>query len=125
MIVVMELTDSGFYAILLVLSWVLPATLLSLISGSVVDSVSKRLLRTVCNGLRDGACFVFVLSAQGTLEVFELVIVLAAVGPFIGPAESALVPALVARESLTAANAFLNFMRYVAQIAGWRFWCRC
>lgn len=60
----------------------------------------------------------FVLSGQGTAEVFELVIVLAALGPFIGPAESALVPTLVARASLTSANAFLNFMRYVAQVAG-------
>ena len=118
LIVVTEATDSGFFASLLVLSWVLPGTLLSIVSGGVVDALPKRWLLAGANGVRAGACFAFVVTDQGTAEVFELVVVLAAVGPFIGPAESALVPTLVARGSLTSANAFLNFMRYVAQVAG-------
>lgn len=118
LIVVTEATGSGFWASLLVLAWVLPGALASLVSGSVVDALSKQLVLAVANGARAGACFVFVLTDQGTEQVFELVVVLAALGPFVGPAESALVPTLVRRESLTAANAFLNFMRYVAQVAG-------
>ena len=118
LIVVMEATDSSFLASVLVLSWVLPVALVSLVSGSIVDAVSKRWILVVSNGIRAIACFVFILSGQGTAQVFELVLVLAVVGPFIGPAESALVPTLVARDSLTDANAFLNLMRYVAQVAG-------
>ena len=78
----------------------------------------KTWLLAVANALRATACFVFIASGQGTEEVFGLILVLAALGPFVGPAESALVPTLVRRENLTAANAFLNFMRYVAQVAG-------
>jgi len=118
LIVVTEATGSGLWASLLVLAWVLPNAIFSVVSGSVVDALSKQLVLTVANGVRAGACFVFVLSTQDTEQVFVLVVVLAAVGPFVGLAESALVPTLVRRESLTSANAFLNFMRYVAQVAG-------
>lgn len=118
LIVIVEATDSGFLSSLLVLSWVLPGALLSVLSGILVDAVPKRWLLTFANGLRAAGCFVFILSAQGTPQVFELVIFLSAIGPFIGPAESALVPTLVQRHRLTSANAFLNFMRYVAQVAG-------
>jgi MFS family permease len=118
LIVIVEATDSGFLSSLLVLSWVLPGALFSVLSGIIVDAVPKRWLLTVANGLRAAGCFVFIISAQGTPQVFELVIFLSAIGPFIGPAESALVPTLVQRHRLTAANAFLNFMRYVAQVAG-------
>ena len=118
LIVIVEATDSGFLSSLLVLSWVLPGALLSVISGVIVDAVPKRWLLTLANALRAAGCFVFILSAQDTPQVFELVIFLSAIGPFVGPAESALVPTLVQRHRLTSANAFLNFMRYVAQVAG-------
>ena len=118
LIIIVAGSDSGLLASLVVLAWVLPGALLSVVSGLLVDAVPKRWLLTAANALRAAGCFVFLTSAQGTPQVFELVIFLSALGPFIGPAESALVPTLVQRDRLTAANAFLNFMRYVAQVAG-------
>jgi MFS family permease len=118
LIVIVENTGSGFLSSIVVLSWVLPAALISILSGLIVDRVPKKWMLFVANGLRASGCFVFILSSQGTVEIFILVLFLASLGPFVGPAESALVPTLVRRENLTAANAFLNLMRYVAQIAG-------
>ena len=118
LIVIVEETGSGFLSSVVVLSWVLPGALVSVLSGIVVDAVPKTWLLAVANGLRAVGCFAFITSAQGTEEVFALVLFLSALGPFVGPAESALVPTLVRRENLTAANALLNFMRYMAQIAG-------
>ncbi len=118
LIVIVENTGSGFLSSVVVLCWVLPAAVVSILSGLIVDRVPKKWMLFVANGLRAAGCFAFILSAQGTVEVFQLVLFLAALGPFVGPAESALVPTLVRRENLTAANAFLNLMRYVAQIAG-------
>jgi len=118
LIVIVEETGSGLLSSLVVLCWVLPSALVSIFSGVVVDAVPKKWLLFGNNALRFGACLFFVTTGQGTAEVFALVILLAALGPFAGPAESALVPTLVQRRSLTAANAFLNLMRYVAQIAG-------
>ena len=54
LIVVTEMTGSGFLASVLVLSWVLPVAVMSLASGSVVDALSKRLVLTVGNALRAG-----------------------------------------------------------------------
>ena len=118
LIVIVQETNSGLLSSVVVLSWVLPAAVVSLGAGLIVDRVRKTWLLAVANALRATACFVFIASGQGTEEVFGLILVLAALGPFVGPAESALVPTLVRRENLTAANAFLNFMRYVAQVAG-------
>jgi hypothetical protein len=111
LIVIVQETNSGLLSSVVVLSWVLPAAVVSLGAGLIVDRVRKTWLLAVANALRATACFVFIASGQGTEEVFGLILVLAALGPFVGPAESALVPTLVRCENLTAANAFLNFMR--------------
>ena len=118
LIIIAESSWSGFVSSLLVLAWVVPPAIISILSGVVVDAVPKRWLLAVANAVRAAAAFFFLTSAQGETEVFVLVLALSAMGPFIGPAESALVPTLVRRSNLTSANALLNFMRYVAQVAG-------
>lgn len=118
LILIIEGTNSGLHASLLVLTWVLPQAIVGLVSGVVVDAVSKRWLLAVANALRAFACFAFITSSQGTEQIYEVVIALSVLGPFIGPAESALVPTLVGRKQLTSANAFLNLLRYAAQVAG-------
>ena len=118
LIIVTQNTGSGWYASLLILAWMVPAVLGGLLSGVVVDVFAKRWILTVTNAVRAGVCLAFLATAQGTPEVYALVGLLAFLGPFIGPAESALVPTLVGRHELTSANALLNFMRYVAQAAG-------
>ena len=118
LIIVVAETGSGWLASLIVLAWVLPGALLSLVSGLVVDAIPKRLLLAIANAARAAICLVFVATGQGTTEIFVVVLGLSALGPFVGPAESALVPTLVHREGLTSANAFLNLLRYVAQAVG-------
>jgi len=118
LIAITELTRSGLEVSLLVLFWVLPSAILGVVVGSIIDAVSKRWMLFTANGLRAAVCFGFVLSGQGVGEIYILAAVLAMLAPFVGPAESALVPTLVGKEELTSANAFLNLMRYVAQIAG-------
>lgn len=118
LIIVTQNTGSGWYASLLILAWMLPAAAGGLLSGVVVDVFAKHWILTGANAARAGICLAFLATDQGTAEVYALVVVLSFIGPFVGPAESALVPTLVGRHELTSANAFLNFMRYVAQAAG-------
>lgn len=118
LIAITELTRSGMEVSLLVLLWVLPSAILGVVAGGVIDAVSKRWMLLSANGLRATVCFGFVLSGQGVGEIYLLAGLLAMLAPFVGPAESALVPTLVGKSELTSANAFLNLMRYVAQIAG-------
>ena len=118
LIIIAEATGSGLRASLLILSWILPAVVMGLVAGVVIDALPKRWVLLTANGLRAAAAIAFVLSGQGVGEVYAVVVALAMLGPFVGPAESALVPTLVGKEDLTSANAFLNLMRYVAQIAG-------
>ncbi len=118
LIAIAQLTSSGIEISLLVLLWVLPSAVLGVVAGSVIDAVPKRWTLLAANALRAGVCFVFVLSTQGVVEIYFLAALLAMLAPFVGPAESALVPTLVGKAELTSANAFLNLMRYLAQIAG-------
>ena len=118
LIAIAQLTNSGFEISLLVLLWVLPSAIFGVVAGSVIDAVPKRWTLLTANALRAGVCFVFVLSTQGVVEIYFVAALLAMLAPFVGPAESALVPTLVGKAELTSANAFLNLMRYLAQIAG-------
>ncbi len=118
LILMVDLTGSGMQSSLLVLAWVLPAVVVGLVSGLVVDALPRHAVLAGANALRALAAFGFLLSGQGLGEIVALAALTSALGPFIGPAESALVPTLVGRNQLTAANAFLNLLRYGAQVAG-------
>ena len=56
LIVIVEETGSGFLSSVVVLSWVLPGALVSVLSGIVVDAVPKTWLLAVANGLRAVGC---------------------------------------------------------------------
>ena len=88
----------------LLLCFLVPPILFSALAGVFVDRVRKRDMLFVTNVIR-GAAFVAVfLVGSNLLWLYPLMILVATVTTFFGPAEAAMIPHLVPREQLLAAN---------------------
>jgi len=89
---------------ILLLCFLAPAIIFSAIAGVFVDRVDKRLVLVVTNVLR-GAAFVLVFLVSGNLLLLYLLMILVStVTTFFGPAEASMIPFLVPRSQLLAAN---------------------
>jgi MFS family permease len=89
---------------ILLMCFLAPAIIFSAIAGVFVDRVDKRLVLVVTNVLR-GAAFVLVFLVSGNLLLLYLLMILVStVTTFFGPAEASMIPFLVPRGQLLAAN---------------------
>ena len=89
---------------ILLLSFLVPAILFSAIAGVFVDRVDKRHMLLVTNVLR-GAAFVLVfLVGNNLLLLYLLMILVSTITTFFGPAEASMIPFLVPKGQLLAAN---------------------
>jgi MFS family permease len=88
----------------LLLCFLAPAIIFSAIAGVFVDRVDKRLVLVVTNVLR-GVAFVLVfLVRSNLLLLYLLMILVSTLTTFFGPAEASMIPFLVPRSQLLAAN---------------------
>jgi MFS family permease len=88
----------------LLLCFLAPAIIFSALAGVFVDRVDKRLVLVVTNVLR-GAAFVLVfVVSSNLLLLYLLMILVSTVTTFFGPAEASMIPFLVPRTQLLAAN---------------------
>ncbi|HEX7543465.1 MAG TPA: MFS transporter [Candidatus Limnocylindrales bacterium] len=89
---------------ILLLSFLVPAILFSAIAGVFVDRVDKRHMLLVTNVLR-GVAFVLVfLVGNNLLLLYLLMILVSTITTFFGPAEASMIPFLVPKGQLLAAN---------------------
>ncbi len=100
----------------------LPAFLLVLITGTVADRVSRRLIIIACFGVEAAAAiWLFVLSWTASPSVMPIYIILLVMGvarAFMGPAMQSVVPNLVPREALANAIGWVSSSWQVAAIGG-------
>jgi MFS family permease len=100
----------------------LPAFLLVLVTGTVADRVSRRLIIVVCFGVEAvAAIWLFALSWTGSPSVTPIYIILLVLGiarAFMGPAMQSVVPNLVPRAALANAIGWVSSSWQVAAIGG-------
>jgi MFS family permease len=97
-------TGSNSAVSLLLLTFLVPAVLFSAVAGVFVDRTDRRLVLIVTNLLR-AAAFAAIFFAQDLIYVVYLLnIFISTVTTFFGPAEAAMIPAIVRRDQLLAAN---------------------
>jgi MFS family permease len=87
----------------LLLCFLLPPVLFSAIAGVFVDRVDKRHLLLVTNAIRGLAFVAAYLVGANLILLYGLMILVATVTTFFGPAEASMIPRLVPREQLLAA----------------------
>jgi MFS family permease len=88
----------------LLLCFLLPPILFSALAGVFVDRVNKRHMLLVTNLIRGLAFVAAFLVGTNLIGLYGLMILVATVTTFFGPAEASMIPHLVTREQLLAAN---------------------
>jgi len=103
-VIILEATSSNTAVSLLILSFLVPAVLFSAVAGVYVDRFDRRLILVVTNLLRSG-CFVLIFLVGPTVPLILLLnMVVSTITVFFAPAELAMIPNLVPRRQLLAAN---------------------
>jgi MFS family permease len=102
----------------LLLSFLIPAIVFSAIAGVFVDRVDKRYMLIVTNVLRGVAFVLIVLLDNNLALLYLLMIFVATVTTFFGPAEASMIPFLVPRRQLLAANGLFTLTMNAAFAIG-------
>jgi MFS family permease len=103
-VLVRETTDLSSTVSLLFLTFLMPSVLFSALAGVYVDRLDRRLVLIVTNVLR--AAFLIAIFAvdQNIALVLVLNVIFSTVTVFFAPAEAAMIPVVVPRDQLVAAN---------------------
>jgi MFS family permease len=111
-------TGSNAAVSLLILTFLAPAVFFSAVAGVYVDRLDRRIILIVTNLLR-AIFFALVFAAGGNLAaIFVLNIAISTVTTFFAPAEAAMIPFLVPRRQLLAANGLFTFTQNAAFAIG-------
>ena len=103
-VIVFEATQSNAAVSALILTFLVPAVLLSALAGVYVDRFDPRIVLVVTNVLRGVAIAAMVLVQGQVGFLYLLNIVVSTASTFFSPAEAAMIPRLVPRHQLVAAN---------------------
>jgi len=100
----------------------LPAFLLVLITGTVADRVSRRLIIVACFAV-EGVAAVWLVwlalaGSQAVMPIYVILLVMGVARAFMGPAMQSVVPNLVPKEALATAIGWVSSSWQVAAIAG-------
>src|SRR5579871_6787820 len=108
LVTVVNRTGSTIHSSLLVLSFIVPAAVLGVVGGVVVDHLPRRAVLVLSALLRALLCVAFLRSSESVWIIYGVNLALSAITQFSGPAESAVVPQLVPAEQIASATALLN-----------------
>jgi MFS family permease len=118
LILVVRETGSSIHTSVLILSLIIPPATLASVSGVVTDRLPRGLILFVGHMLRALLAMAFVLSGGSVWIIYGIALGFGLVGQFSGPVESALLPHIVERQRLTAANSMFNLGGAVGQVVG-------
>ena len=103
-LIVFASTRSSSAVSALILTFLVPAVLFSAVAGVYVDRLDRRLILVVTNLIRGAAFVLMFFVGDHLLAILLLNIFVSTVTVFFAPAEAAMIPFLVPRHQLFAAN---------------------
>jgi MFS family permease len=103
-VIVWESTHSAAANSALILTFLVPAVLLSALAGVYVDRFDPRVVLVATNVLRGVAIAAMVFAGDQLGLLYLLNIIVSTASTFFSPAEAAMIPRLVPRHQLVAAN---------------------
>jgi MFS family permease len=103
-VIVVNSTQSNTAVSLLILSFLVPAVLFSAVAGVYVDRIDRRLILIATNVLRGAAFIALFLVGTNFPLILLLNVTISTITVFFAPAEAAMIPILVPRRQLLAAN---------------------
>lgn len=105
----------------LFLTFLVPSVLFSAVAGVFVDRIDRRLVLIVTNVLRAAILITIFAAGQNIVLILILNTILSTVTVFFAPAEAAMIPVLVPREQLVAANGIFTLTLNGAFAVGFAF----
>ena len=103
-VIVVESTGSKTAVSLLILTFLVPAVIFSAVAGVYVDRIERRTILVATNILRGAAFVALWLIGTNLALILVLNVLVSTVTVFFAPAEAAMIPNLVDRRQLLAAN---------------------
>jgi MFS family permease len=119
-----KLTGSSTAVSVVIICFTIPAVLFAAIAGVFVERNSKKLMLVLTNVLRGILVlfYIFVNPAWGAAVVLPIIYIItllfSAVSQFFNPAEASMIPQVVKKEELLAANSLFNLTLPAAQLGG-------
>ncbi len=117
--IIYELTQSNTAVSGVILSFTIPAILFSLISGVYVDRWNKKKVMFITNFIRGLFILPFLILNLHLGLIYVFTFFIAVTTQFFLPAEAAIIPLLVPRKLLTAANAVFSLGIYMTLLLGY------
>jgi len=103
-VVVLEATDLTSAVSGLFLTFLVPSVLFSALAGVYVDRIDRRIVLVISNALRAAVLIGIFAVGNDIVLVLILNVVFSTITVFFAPAEAAMIPVLVPRNQLVAAN---------------------
>lgn len=115
---VFKLTDSNTAVSALLLAVYLPAVLLGLFTGVLVDLIDKKKIIMMIN-LSLAVCFFSLIFLKGSYPaILVIAFFVNALGQFYAPAEASAIPIIVKKEQLITANSLFSATLYTSFLLG-------
>lgn len=115
---VYRLTDSTLATAGVFVAYFLPGTLIGSVAGVFVDRWDRKRVMVVADLARAVVLLPLLLLPDTLVAIYAVTAALGTIGPFFGPAESALLPTLVGKDRLVAANALNSLNDNLGMLAG-------
>lgn len=113
------LTSSNFAVSILLFSILIPQILLSFIGGIVADAQNRKIILVFGNLLRAAVLVVLFFNFKSVLAIYLASLLISSVTQFYVPAESPLIPSLVSRDKLVAANSIFGMGLFGSILIGY------
>ena len=117
-IIITSAYESASAVSALLLCFLVPAIVFSALAGVFVDRVDKRYMLIITNILRGLAYLAIVFAGNNLAALYLLMILVSTITTFFGPAEASMIPSLVPRSQLLAANGLFTLTMNVAFALG-------
>jgi MFS family permease len=117
-VTVFGLTDSSTAVSVLLLTFLVPAVVFGAVAGVFVDMFDRRQILIWSNFLRAGLYVLLLIFPDQLLVIYAVTALVATLTTFFGPAEAAMIPAVVKREQLLTANSFFILMLQASFVLG-------
>lgn len=115
---VYALTERNTEVSFLTMSVVIPAMMLGVVAGVLVERFDKKKVLFWCNLLRGIAVLGFLLTKETIFFIYLLAVLISAITQFFVPAEGPLIPKIVPANHLVGANSLFIMTIFVTMLAG-------
>lgn len=114
-----RITQSNFAVSVLIMTFLLPQVLLSFLGGIVADAKNKRKILIIGNITRALMLLIFFFVKDILAFIYIFMLLISAVTQFYVPAEAPIIPHLVKKSQLLAANAIFGVSLFGAVLLGY------